>query len=139
MAQLCGRIIRHQYVSLQPLFKVSEAIDLLREAAKFVKNEKARWDSLEYRPDASLMERGTLLWSKVMENAWHSFTGCAYQEVVFLFTDASGNNGWGYVLVSFEGSIICEAAHNWNENQIGWHIFFKESWATAWSVETLAR
>jgi hypothetical protein len=127
VAQWCGRILRDAYVSLRPLFELENVIDVISAVGKLVDGKRIRWED-EYEFDDDTFAMMHRCWSAVLGNNWRANREApkGEEQRVYLFTDASGTDGWGYVLADEEGRILDERTCPWTDAQRDMHIFVKE-------------
>ncbi len=137
-AQWCGRILRHHYVSLKPLFEVEDVIQLIRQFGRYAGGDRKRWNDT-VTISAESMEFLQVHWKTVLLNQWQSTKVDDSLPSVVIFTDASGNDGWGFVIATLEGAILMEKWCPWRPQEIGMHIFIKETWATLWAMKCARR
>ena len=131
-AAWCGRIFRWQYVRGGPLFQVEAAIEVLRLTSASA--EKGTWDDLMVLPTALFVSLSQL-WCAVLRNEWTSLTNSSIvSKTVYVFSDASGNDGWGYAVCD-HGGLISQGGGQWNESTKNLHIFVKEVLAAVWAVQ----
>jgi len=138
VAQWCGRILRHHYISLKPLFQVEEVIAVVRELGKQTGTRRELWNEM-VTVNAESVEFLQAHWKNVLRDAWHTVRVFPASPSLIVFTDASGWDGWGFVIADLSGQILFQRWCAWKEHEVHLHIFIKETWATAWAAKCVRR
>lgn len=138
VAQVVGCVMWHCMVGFVRLHRVAPALAILSRVSRIVHGNKSNWDKLLVT--LSIEEAISIgeIWSMVLQNLWQSESQEENSSEVIVATDASGHDGWGYVVMSMDGVILEQAAFGWSEKQKDWHIFLKELGAPLWTAEKIS-
>ena len=115
------------------LFEASPIIDLLRTAAKDVNGALKKWDEIANIPTEAI-EILQGFWRRVEKNDWFFTRDTPPGQRMYIFTDAAGKDGWGFVLAD-ESGMLMSRHFPWRERELPMHIFIKETWATFWPLK----
>jgi hypothetical protein len=133
IARLTGRALWCHSLSMEPLCRVHDIINILRRSAKA--RGTGSWDSVFPLPEE---EKSTAFehLQKLATNEWQSDKR-AYTKTskVFACSDASGN-GWGFVIY---GAVLTVAPGRFTPNQAQHHIFIKEFLAAEKCIDEILR
>jgi len=97
------------------LFEASPIIDLLRTAAKDVNGALKKWDEIANIPTEAI-EILQGFWRRVEKNDWFFTRDTPPGQRMYIFTDAAGKDGWGFVLAD-ESGMLMSRHFPWRERE----------------------